>query len=94
MNADTGALNRYRILMNELMFAREAEGGDLGMEVEAAYVARLDELWWQLSEEEQQAYEIELAKGEVPSIENHPNLVDRIVEKGDCVGPRKVEAAA
>lgn len=54
-------LEMYRKLMNELLFVREAEGGELTEEVESAYVEKLDELWWRLSEAEQRQYESELA---------------------------------
>ncbi|HKY35861.1 MAG TPA: hypothetical protein VJN18_07980 [Polyangiaceae bacterium] len=86
-------LNRYRRLMNELLIAREAEGGDLAQEVESAYVARLDELWWQLTEREQQIYEAELASAQAPPIRSEPKLVDCLVKVGERVAPRKAEAA-
>jgi predicted RNase H-like HicB family nuclease len=54
-------LDRYRVLINELLFVRETEGGELPEEVESSYVEQLDELWWQLSEAEQAGYEAELA---------------------------------
>lgn len=47
------SLESYRKLMNELLSLRAAADGDLPVEVEASYVQRMDDLWWQLSEEEQ-----------------------------------------
>lgn len=44
-------------MMNELLFARELEGGELPEERESWYIERLDVLWWRLSTSEQEAYE-------------------------------------
>ncbi|HEY6556969.1 MAG TPA: hypothetical protein VI072_06835 [Polyangiaceae bacterium] len=87
MNADH--LDRYRRLMNELLIFREAEGGELPVEVESAYVERLDDLWWQLSEEEQAAYEIELTNALPPGSPDDLELVDCEVNEGEHAGPRK-----
>jgi len=84
-----GPLDRYRRLMNELLFVRESEGGELPMEVESAYVERLDELWWQLSEQEQAAYEAELANLVPPASAEELNLIDCEVKEGERAGPRK-----
>lgn len=82
-------LDRYRKLMSELLIVREIEGGDLPVEIESAYVERLDDIWWQLSKEQQDAYEAELAN-EVPSgAQAALNLVDCKVSKGEQTHPRK-----
>lgn len=82
-------LERYRTLMNELLFAREAEGGDLPEEQESIYVERLDALWWQLSETEQAAYEAELVALSCLSSPEELNLVDCSVSEGERAAPRK-----
>jgi hypothetical protein len=75
--------------MSELLVLREAEGGELPAEVESSFVERLDDLWWKLSEEEQQVYEAELADDSVPSTPEALGLVDCEVDEGDHAGPRK-----
>jgi len=87
--AETDFLGRYRQLMNELWIVREAEGGDLPIEVESAYVERLDALWWQLSVEQQAAYEAELASAPAPASDEELHLFDCEVNEGDRVLPRK-----
>jgi hypothetical protein len=83
------ALDSYRRLMNELLILREAEGGDLPVEVESAYVERLDDLWWKLSEEDQAEYEAELAKATPPAGPEELALVDCEVDKGSHSTPRR-----
>jgi hypothetical protein len=83
------ALDSYRKLINELLILREAEGGDLPVEVESAYVERLDDLWWQLSEDDQAEYEAELAKATPPTGPEELDLVDCEVDKGSHSTPRK-----
>jgi len=80
--AETDFLGRYRQLMNELLIVREAEGGDLPIEVESAYVERLDV-------EQQAAYEAELASAPAPASDEELHLFDCEVNEGDRVLPRK-----
>jgi hypothetical protein len=87
MSADL--LDRYRQLMNELLFVREAEGGDLPVEVESAHVERLDDLWWQLSAQEQTTFEAELASKPPPASTAELGLVDCEVDEGSHGAPRK-----
>ena len=47
-------------LMTELLLERELAGGKLSLEVESDYVARLDALWWKLTDEQQDALEAEI----------------------------------
>jgi len=61
MEQHPSAVDQYRALMSELLFSRAAEGGDLPLAVESAYVEQLDALWRRLSEAEQAMYEAELA---------------------------------
>ncbi|HEY5959170.1 MAG TPA: hypothetical protein VIV60_21580 [Polyangiaceae bacterium] len=82
-------LDRYRVLMNELLFTREAEAGDLPEELESSYVERLEDLWWQLSESEQAAYEAELTLAESPSSPEELNFVDCTVTEGGHASPRR-----
>ena len=60
-------LERYRILLSQLLFEREAAGGDLSEEEESRFVASLDELWWQLSSSDQEQVERELMQVAVES---------------------------
>ncbi|MBI3204056.1 MAG: hypothetical protein HYZ29_21140 [Myxococcales bacterium] len=82
-------VDEYRKLMNLLLFLREAEGGQLSDEIESSYVERLDELWWSLSEVEQQEYEAGLAAGRPPGGPDELALVDCVVDAGATTGPRK-----
>ena len=47
----------YLQLLQELCDARKAAGGSLTQEQESEYVACLEELWWKLSEQEQDELE-------------------------------------
>jgi len=76
------SLELYRALTSELLFRRETDGGDSPEDVEASYVERLDDLWWQLSAEEQAAYESELAASGTPSAPEQLGLVDCTVTEG------------
>lgn len=49
----------YDSLIDELQAARAAAGGRLSDESESAFVERLDELWWQMTDEEQDAWNAE-----------------------------------
>jgi hypothetical protein len=80
-------LEQYRRLMNELLIEREKEGGELLVEVESAYVERLDYLWGQLSDEEQTTCEAELANAPAPAGPEDLDLVDCDVERG--AAPRR-----
>ncbi len=82
-------LNCYRKLMIELLILREAEGGELPDELESSYVARLDDLWWSLSEAEQEEYEAELAGSVSLAGPEYLRLVDCEVDEGGSTGPRK-----
>lgn len=85
-------LNEYRTLMNELLIMREADGGELPVEVESAYVERLNDLWWQLSEEDQHTYEAELSTSSAPASQEDLNLVDCDVAYDDKLVPRRKAA--
>jgi hypothetical protein len=50
----------YASLVNELHEARAAAGGALSEDDESAFAERLDDLWWELTDEEQDDY---LARG-------------------------------
>jgi hypothetical protein len=80
-------LDGYCRLMNELLLLREAEGGELPVEVESSYVQRLDDLWWRLSEQEQELYESELADTLTGPDDLH--LIDCEVDQGSNTAPRK-----
>jgi hypothetical protein len=83
------ALDAYRQLMNELLIVRETECGSLPVEVESAYVERLDDLWWRLSEQEQTGYEAELASAAAPTGPEQLDLVDCDVQEGSRSTPRR-----
>jgi hypothetical protein len=53
-------LERYRRLLTQLLFEREAAGGELPEQEESRYVELLDEVWWQLSPSDQDLIEGEL----------------------------------
>jgi hypothetical protein len=80
-------LDRYRVLLKELLFERAAAGGELSEDEESRYVASLDELWWQLSPIEQETMERELQASVEVGVE--PDLVDRPVVEGTSDLPRR-----
>lgn len=79
----------YRRLFNELLIFRAAEGGELPVDIESSYVARLDKLWWRLSVEEQDAFESELASGHTLTGPESLGLVDCEVREGGHGAPRR-----
>ncbi len=85
----TGVAKRYRALLTELLFEREAAGGELPEEAESHFVEQLDGLWWQLSAEEQAAIDRELQSGAAVSVSEEPRLVDCKVAKGAKAPPRR-----
>ncbi len=85
----TGVAKRYRALLTELLFEREAAGGELPEEAESHFVERLDEVWWQLSGEEQAAIDRELQSGTPVAVSEEPRLVDCKVAKGGKAPPRR-----
>lgn len=78
--------------MSELLITRESEGGELPVEVESAYVERLNDLWYRLSKEEQTAYEAELSRGTTLATDEDLKLIDCPVTQGEHAAPRR-EAA-
>jgi hypothetical protein len=80
-------LDRYRVLLKELLFERAAACGELSEDEESRYVASLDELWWQLSPIEQETMERELQASVEVGVE--PDLVDRPVAEGTSDLPRR-----
>jgi hypothetical protein len=54
------AVHSYRALMNELLRLRDG-GGEIPQEVESSYAQKLDDLWWQMSEQEQATCEAEFS---------------------------------
>jgi hypothetical protein len=81
-------LDRYRVLLTQLLFERAAAGGDLPEDEESRYVALLDALWWQLSPIDQEQIERELLQVAV-QIDVDPDLVDRPVAEGTSDLPRR-----
>jgi hypothetical protein len=83
------SMNRYRALLTELLFEREAAGGELSQLEESLFVERLDQIWWQLSSAEQDVVDQELARAPTPRVVNQPALVDCAVPEGSSAAPRK-----
>jgi hypothetical protein len=54
-------IDQYRALLNQLLFEREAAGGELSEGLESHFIEGLGALWWKLSLEEQQEIDDELA---------------------------------
>jgi hypothetical protein len=81
-------LDRYRILLTQLLFEREAAGGDLSEDEESRYVALLDELWWQLGPNDQEQIERDLMQVPV-QVDEDPSLVDLVVTEGASALPRR-----
>jgi hypothetical protein len=52
----------FRELMQQLLAAREAAGGELPQEQESVFVGKLDDIWWKLSEDERVLIEREQEK--------------------------------
>jgi hypothetical protein len=89
MTVSTDALTRYRTLLGQLLFEREAAGGELSEDEESRWVERLDGVWWQLSPEEQDLVDRELAEPVVPKAREELNLVDCKIRKGSKALPRR-----
>lgn len=86
----TEDLNRlYRAKVTELLFLREYEGGTLPAEVESAFVAQLEDLWWRLSEREQREFEDDLKALPTSTGPERLDFVDSPVQPGQAVLPRK-----
>ena len=81
-------LKRYRLLLSQLLFEREAAGGDLSEEEESRHVALLDDVWWTLSASDQEQIERELQQVAV-QVGEEPDLVDLAVSEGSSAVPRK-----
>jgi hypothetical protein len=81
-------VNRYRMLLTQLLFEREAAGGDLPEEEESRYVELLDEVWWQLNPNDQDLIERELKQVAV-QVREEPQLVDLAVLEGSSALPRR-----
>jgi hypothetical protein len=81
-------LERYRVLLSQLLFEREAAGGDLPEEEESRYVELLDNVWWQLSPSEQEQIERELKQVAV-QVAEEPRLVDLALAEGSSALPRR-----
>ena len=79
-------LDRYRLLLTELLFARAAAGGELPEDDESRYVALLDDIWWQLSPADQETMERELRTP--VDVGAEPNLLDLPVAEGTSALPR------
>lgn len=85
----TEHLDAYRAIFCQLLFEREAAGGDLSEEQESLFVERLDALWWQLSATEQETIEAEIASPLTLAVGEEINFVDREVAKGSRESPRR-----
>ncbi len=59
---------RYLDLIKQVIREREAAGGSLTDEREAAHVDELSRLWWQMTESQQRNVEAELAARNVPVV--------------------------
>lgn len=81
--------NQYRQKMTELLLLREFDGGILPLEVESAFVEQLDDLWWQLTDAQQEALEYELKSSLTLVAPERLDLVDRSVPTGGNEAPRK-----
>lgn len=80
-------IDRYRVLLTELLFERAAAGGELPEDEESRYVASLDELWWQLTPADQEQMERELRAS--VEVDKDPDLIDHPVAEGTSDLPRR-----
>jgi len=72
--------------MTELLLERELAGGELSPEKESDYVARLDALWWKLTDEQQVVLEEEISQ--IPGAPLSLGLQDVEVSPGCHHTPR------
>lgn len=84
-------LERYRMLLAQLLFEREAAGGDLPEEEESRFVAALDDVLRQLGPSVQAEIDrIDREVTQVPlQVAEDPHFVDLAVAEGTSVLPRK-----
>jgi hypothetical protein len=87
MSAEAQA--RYRTLLATLLFEREAAGGDLPESDEAKFVALLDEIWWQLTSDEQGEIDGELQHETVVIAPETLDIHDCLVSEGSSALPRQ-----
>lgn len=83
-------LERYRILLAQLLFEREAAGGELPEDEESRFVAALDDILRELGPSvraEVQRIDREVAQASLPVIKE-PDLVDLAVAEGTSSLPR------
>lgn len=88
----TPVSQRYRELLNRLLLERELAGGALPDEDESDYVAQLDLYWWEMTPEEQERIERELAEDITPDAPLELGQTDQEVGIGQRVPPRKAAA--
>lgn len=69
-----------------LLLERELAGGALDQDIESERVAELDDLWWQMTDKEQEQAEVEIAK--TPDAPKELHLVDVNVILGCSELPR------
>lgn len=85
----TNSLDRYRALLTELLFEREAAGGELSEEEESHYVERLDAIWHRLKPAEQDLIDAELTQPQPTLASTEFSFVDCVVAPGSSQMPRK-----
>lgn len=85
----TNSLDRYRALLTELLFEREAAGGELSEEEESHYVERLDVVWHSLKPAEQDLIDAELTQPEPTLTSAEFSMVDCVVSEGSSQMPRR-----
>jgi hypothetical protein len=85
----TKASQQYRELLYRLLLERELAGGVLPEEDESEYVSQLDQLWWEMTPEEQNQIERELAEDNAPAAPPELGQTDQEVELGQRVPPRR-----
>lgn len=83
------SLYRYRALLTELLFEREAAGGELSEEEESHYVERLDAIWYSLQPAEQELIDEELAQPQPTATSTEFSFVDCVVDEGSSQMPRR-----
>ncbi len=82
------AARKYRQVLEEFLLARALEDG-LSDQQEAEFAVRLDKLWWELSQAEQDAIEREIAARRPPSAPIDLGEEDVAVVVGSRDFPRK-----
>jgi hypothetical protein len=84
-----GAARRFSELMTDLLLRREIFGGPLPQDAESDTASELERCWLEMTNEEQNEAKIIFSTERCPDAPTQLDLIDTVVEIGECIPPRK-----